>query len=164
MTMTTAATVEDQIIAAIHDVPSNELKGDRTWTKAVFKSIADLGVALGYKICTSSSDGEHDGGWLYDLIWYQTDANGLLTSMPLALESEWHKKYERIKYDFEKLLVCRAKYKIMVFQATGETIQDYITKMEAGIKAFEGSATGETYLLACFDETRWIFEIRTIRT
>jgi hypothetical protein len=157
---------EERIRSAICSIP-NQLPrngiGDRVWTKAVFKSLADLGVTLKYQICSSSSDGEFDGGWLYDLIWYENDTNGQLKSVPLILESEWHKAYDRIKYDFEKLLVGRARYKVIIFQASGKRMLEYFKMMKSGIKAFRGPHFDERYLLVCFDETRWVFEIRTIK-
>jgi hypothetical protein len=57
--MKTIDKTEEQIRSAICSVP-NQLSrsgiGDRAWTKAVFKSLADLGVTLKYQICSSSSD------------------------------------------------------------------------------------------------------------
>jgi hypothetical protein len=81
----------------------------------------------------------------------------------LIVESEWHKAYDRIKYDFEKLLVGRAKYKVIIFQASGERMLEFFKMMKSGIEAFGGPQVGERYLLACFDETRWVFDIRTIK-
>ena len=158
--------LEQRICRAIGSV-SGEIKqnvGDATWTKSIFKALSVLGVELGYSICSSSHDGEYDGGWLYDLIWYQNDEAGQLITLPLILESEWHRSYERIKFDFEKLLAGRAKYKVMIFQASGDKKREYLDKLELGIKAFQGGGGNETYLLACFDETKWAFEIKSIQT
>jgi hypothetical protein len=163
--MNTIENIEEQIRSAICSIPSQLSTGigNRAWTKAIFKSLADLGVKLKYEICSSSSDGEFDGGWLYDVIWYENDANGQLKSVPLIVESEWHRRYDQIKYDFEKLLVGRAKYKVMIFQASGEQMLEYFKKMKSGIEAFQSASAGEIYLLACFDETRWVFDIQTIK-
>lgn len=138
--------------------------GDKVWTKAVFKALSLLGEELGYTICSSASDGEYEGGWLYDLIWYRNNEAGQLLEVPLILESEWHRSYERIKYDFEKLLAGRAKYKIIVFQAKRDKKDEYLQKLQMGVKAFQGGGGNETYLLACFDETKWKFEILPIYT
>ena len=161
--MATIDYIELEILAAIRSVPSDTLKGDRAWTKAVFKAIADLGVRTNHRICSSSSDGEHDSGWLYDLIWYKVDDQGQLLSVPLILECEWHTNYERIKYDFEKLLISRSKYKVMIFQAKGEKMEKYFQNLEAGIQAFESAAADEAYILACFDDHDWDFDIRIIK-
>jgi hypothetical protein len=161
--MTTIDEIEDQICKAIRSVPIDSLKGDGAWTKAIFKAIADLGTRLNYKICSSRSDGEYDGGWLYDLIWYENDDTGQLKSLPLVLESEWDKNYDGIKYDFEKLLIARAKYKIMIFQAKREKVSQYFKQLQSGIEAFHVASEDESYLLMCFDEDNWAFQIKTIK-
>jgi len=148
---------------AIRAVDINSLHGDRQWTKAIFKAVADLGVSLNYKVCSSSNDGEHDAGWLFDLVWYENDAEEHLKAVPLVLESEWHRNYTRIKYDFEKLLIAKSKYKIMIFQAKGDKKPDYFKRLQAGIEAFHVASHDESYLLICFDEDLWAFEIRTIK-
>jgi hypothetical protein len=157
--------IEKQIRAAIEKIPGQLKNGEKdgAWTKAVFKSLSELGESLGYDICSSSSAGEYDAGWLYDLIWYENDAHGQLKDVSLILESEWHLRYDRIKYDFEKLLVGRAKFKVMIFQASEEKMVEYFGMMKKGIKAFEGSSGDEYYLLACFIGKRWGFEIETIK-
>ena len=96
--------IEDQIRFAISSVPEKFPVGAKNsdWTRAIFKAIGDLGNKLGFEICTSSSEGEFDGGWLYDLVWYKTNKDGDLESIPLVLESEWYRDYKDIKYDFEK--------------------------------------------------------------
>lgn len=164
--MNTKDPVEGRICRAVGSV-SGEIKkgvGDKIWTQSIFKALSVLGEELDYSICSSSSDGEYNGGWLYDLIWYKSNADGQLITIPLMLESEWHRSFERIKYDFEKLLAGRAKYKVMIFQASGDKKREYLDKLELGIKTFQGGSGNETYLLACFDETKWAFEIKSIQT
>jgi hypothetical protein len=161
--MSTIDQIEDQICKAIRGIEIDSLSGDRKWAKAIFKALADLGTSLNYEICSSSNDGEYDAGWLFDLVWYQNDENGRLFSVPLVLESEWHRNYERIKYDFEKLLIAKAQYKVMIFQAKGEKKAEYFNRLEAGIGAFHIACKSESYLLVCFDEDLWVFEIRTVK-
>jgi hypothetical protein len=161
--MTTVDEIEDKICKAIRSVPIDSLKGDGAWTKAIFKAIADLGTKLDYHICSSRSDGEYDGGWLYDLIWYENDEKGQLKSLPLVLESEWDKNYKGVKYDFEKLLIARAKYKIMIFQARRKKLPQFFQQMQSAIEAFHTASEDESYLLVCFDEDSWAFQIKTIK-
>jgi len=80
----------------------------------------------------------------------------------LALESEWDVKYEGIKHDFEKLLVAKSKFKILVFQASGQDVTDYYKKLEQGIHTYQGGSSGEVYLLACYDNDKEEFEIKRI--
>jgi len=158
--MTDIDEIEAKICKAIRSVPIDSLRGDGAWTKAIFKAIADLGTKMGYQICSSRSDGEYDSGWLYDLIWYENDEKGQLKSLPLILESEWNRNYAGIKYDFEKLLIARAKYKIMIFQAKGKKLPLFFEQMQSAIEAFHMASEDESYLLVCFDEDSWAFRLR----
>ena len=85
---------------------------------------------------------------MYDLSWCENHADGQfkgqLKSVPLILESEWNSSWDYIKYDFEKLLMGRAKYKIMIFQGSGEQKDQNFKKMESGIEAFAGGSIGDS--------------------
>jgi len=48
----------------------------------------------------------------------------------------------------------------MVFQAEGEIATDYYKKLQQGIRTYQGGSSGEVYLLACFDEDKWEFEVK----
>lgn len=71
--------------------------------------------------------------WLYDLIWYcyNDSEHYALTELLLAMESEWGGRryssnndnsdpYGEVKYDFQKLLVCNAPIKLMIFKEHGK--------------------------------------------
>jgi len=83
--------------------------------------------------------------------------------MPLVLESEWSDRYSYIKFDFEKLLIAKSKFKIMVFKASGNKVAEYFNNFEQGIRAYQGGSLGEIYLLACLIEDKWEFEIKRIQ-
>ena len=155
--------IEDQIVSALKSIPSQFPNGgsNREWTKAILLAIGKLGQELNYQVCGLR---EHfQSAWLFDLCWYSSTApDGKLLDMPLALESEWDVKYEGIKYDFEKLLIAKSKFKVLVFQARGQTATDYYKEFEQGIRTYQGGSSGEIYLLACFDEDKWEFEIKRI--
>ena len=117
--------IENEIISAIKEIPKQFPNGGRNseWTKAILLVIGTLGKKLGYDVCGLR---EHfQSAWLFDLCWYSSALDGKLLDMPLALESEWDVKYAGIKYDFEKLLIAKSKFKVMVFQAKGQTVTDY---------------------------------------
>jgi hypothetical protein len=156
--------IEQRIRSIFAEIPKRLDVGtsDRAWTKAIFKSLSELGEELGFTICSCCQDGEYECGWLYDLIWYKENANKELQTVPLILECEWRKKYESIKYDFEKLLISKCRYKIMIFQAKQNQITDYFHKLKSAIRAFDGSCKNETYFLACFVEEKWRFEIEMV--
>ena len=125
-------------------------------TRIVKKNLAMLGHKLGNKVYAngltdvdlqeiSVKFANHE--WLYDLVWYTEEDHYTMTSMPLAVECEWNpnKKqqarnvaYSGIKYDFQKLVVCNAQLRLMIFQINksddlknleeyfSKAIQDYI--------------------------------------
>jgi hypothetical protein len=154
--------VEDQIVSALKSIPEQFPNGGSNpeWTKAILLTIGKLGKKLGYDICGLR---EHfQSAWLFDLCWYSSTPDGELLDMPLALESEWDVKYAGIKYDFEKLLIAKSKFKVLVFQASGQTVAEYYEKFEKGIRAYQGGSVGEVYLLACYDDKKEKFEIKRI--
>jgi hypothetical protein len=155
--------IEESICSAIRSVAIDTLKGDGEWTIAIFKAIAVLGESRGYQICSSRSNKEYDGGWLFDLIWYKNNSQGQLECVPLVLESEWNRDYSHIKYDFEKLLIARSRYKVIIFQAKGDKMLDYFKKLQEAIEAFHTASIEESYIFVCFDEKNWIFQIRIVR-
>jgi hypothetical protein len=155
----------DSIKASIHSIP-NEFKdlpfqGERKWTHAVKMSLGNLGTNLHYRVCAGGDNG-FDSEWLYDLLWYTENELGQLEQIPLILESEWNRSYFEIKKDFEKLLLGKARYKIMIFQAVGNKKEEYFSKLKSAIETYNAAPSGETYILACFDQDEWIFDVREI--
>lgn len=157
--------MEDRIRSVFEDIPvqfQNEGAKDRVWTKTLLERLAEVGRSLECNVCYSGGD-DDEAGWMHDLVWFRNDSTGQLEWLPLVLECEWQKPYDKIKYDFEKLLIAKATFKVMIFQATGERMQKYFEMLKSAIRAFEGAtnATGERYLLACFDEAedKWGFKI-----
>jgi hypothetical protein len=160
--------METQIVSEILSVPldvqRDQSRGDGAWTKRIFKRVGDLGQSLGYAVCSSRKDVGFDSGWLYDLIWYRNGENHeFLHSVSLILECEWNTSYKSIKYDFEKLLVCRADLKIMIFQSRQRNIKNNIDLLERGIAAYSHLGVDEVYLLICFNLTSSLFEIKRVK-
>ena len=154
--------IEDQIELALKAIPGQfpGRANDSEWTKAVLLAVGTLGKNLGYDVCGLR---EHfEPGWLFDLCWYSCLADGKLLNLHLALESEWDVKYAAIKYDFEKLLIAKSQFKVLVFQAKGQKAADYIKEFEQGIHAYKGGCLGEIYLLACYDEEDEEFVIKKV--
>ncbi len=127
-------------------------------TKLIKDAIIDIGEEYKYLTCPSSCGTNTQ--FLYDLIWYSenTNADKTLHSIPLILESEWSFKYADIKYDFEKLLIVKAKIKIMVFQ-TNISITEITEKLVEGIKTYEYYSSDEIYIFAAFDNTKKCFVV-----
>jgi hypothetical protein len=144
--------ITDAIESALKGIPKQFEKGANNpqYTRAVKLEVGRLGERLGYKVCGLKD--QFDSEWLYDLCWYRSsEPEGRLLEVPLVLESEWDFKYKGIKYDFEKLLIAKSKFKVMVFQASGPTMAQYFKELEQGVRAYQGQRDGEIYLLACYD-------------
>jgi hypothetical protein len=135
-------------------------KGDGDWTKQLKDDIGTLGEKNRWTVCAGGFKGRFEGGWLYDLVWYN-EANGHLSEVYLVLESEWGEYRTDIKYDFEKLLVAKATLKVMVFQTKNGEIEDLFGFLEEGIRAFPLlQSANETYLLIAFNNDTGKFDIR----
>lgn len=124
---------------------------DAIWTFKIKQGLTDLGISLGYRVCASGVNEATAGEWLYDLVWYDMDELGFLRSVPLVLESEWLRSLSDIKYDFEKLLVSNAPYKIMICQNGKESVGGLIQYFQTAIKSFNNSALPCVYVVAIFD-------------
>ncbi|MGO9587919.1 MAG: hypothetical protein ACLP2Y_17200 [Limisphaerales bacterium] len=154
--------IEDQIISALKAIPSQIPTGvPCPDTKAIKLAIGTLGTQLGFAV-RGFPEYFGDKEWLYDLCWYSgaPDKNKKLLDVPLVLESEWNQY--GIIYDFEKLLIAKSKFKVMVFQANGQTAIDFFKELEQGIRTYQGGTPGEIYLLACFNGVNRGFEIKRI--
>jgi hypothetical protein len=154
-----AQQIEERIVSAIRAIPKPPTGAQYPETKAIKLAIGTLGEELGFKVCGLPAGKKE---WLYDLCWHSRSSlpDSKLLDVPLVLESEWT-QYE-IEYDFEKLLVAKSKFKVMVFQANGQTAIDYLQKLEQRIRTYQGGSSGEIYLLACYDGPKGKFEIKKI--
>lgn len=103
--------------------------------------------------------------WLYDLIWYKYNktVDYALTDLFLAMESEWGGRrysskndkedpYGEVKYDFQKLLVCNATIKLLVFKEHGN--EDETNKLfsyfQDRINECSRCISEEIYLIAIY--------------
>lgn len=151
-----------KIINAIEAVPSRFPTGatNKEWTNEVKRAVAEIGEAEGCGIRGLKS---YEVGWLYDLCWYISGPDKLLRDVPLVMESERLPNISDIRYDFEKLLIVRSAYKVMVFKAKCANVKKYFDEIGRGIHSYKKSCAGETFILACFDEDLREFIIRGIK-
>lgn len=135
---------------------------DPEWTSAIKGILAKLGHQEGCKVATSPAGirGGRDFAqlcqavqghkpdhteWLYDILWYQDypDNLGYLLDVLLVAESEWSSK-DYVKDDFQKLLLARSKYRIMIYQC--ETDGTVIRWAKEQIRNFKLTQQGDRYL------------------
>ena len=75
---------------------------------------------------------------------------GKLIDLPLALESEWELKFDKILEDFEKLVVSRALLRVMIFETSLNTGEQHFNRLIEAIRCYSGTQRGDQYLLACW--------------
>jgi hypothetical protein len=154
--------IEQQIQEAIVSVPEKarreEWKGDAPWTREILNRLGKLGHAMGYKVYASRCDEKDGGEWLYDMAWLKY-RDGCLLDAQLALESEWDTR--RVQDDFEKLLVSRAKHRVMILDAKTQARADKrIDNLVQEIVRCELSELGDRYLFACWVKEPYDFCFR----
>ncbi|MDG4597563.1 MAG: hypothetical protein P9F75_18070 [Candidatus Contendobacter sp.] len=118
---------------------------------------------------------QYFGEFLYDIVWlkYKIDyeKKHLITEREfkknfdqfplidslLVGESDWG-YFDGVKEDFEKLLLARSKYRIMVFSVKNENeFNQYIRRLTELIRQYESSQPGDRYLFCGTDESNKIF-------
>lgn len=125
------------------------------WTHKIKLALATLGHKLGdYKVYGSKLDKEADGReFLYDLCWLDYEKpEGFLRGAPLVVECEWGAD-NAIDDDFQKLVLARAKLKLIVFgennKNNAETVENLIRHLQTSYE-YQGSE-GDRYLFAGYE-------------
>jgi hypothetical protein len=156
-------TVESSIKSALELIPeqwaAEQWTTDGQWTIAVKRVLVSVGKSLGYS--TASHGCESDAGqeWLYDVVWFRKDEERSLIDVPLVAESEWGRE-PAIEEDFDKLLLARSMYRVMVFQARSEeAVHNLMAKMKLWITKFRSTQPGDRYLFAGWARDHWVFEV-----
>ena len=154
--------VEAAIQAALQLIPARAAAGhwatDAMWTVAVKEALVSVGRSFGWLTAASGCNADQ-GEWLYDVVWYQSDHANHLSDVPLVAESEWGRG-GAVKDDFEKLLVARSKYRVMVFQADSEDeVRELFGKMRIWVAKFHCTRPGDRFLLVGWAKDHWVFEL-----
>jgi len=133
---------------------------DSACTQLVKSELCDLGKERGYTVYTNRTR-EKSFEWLFDLTWTEEDSDQLW-SIPLVVESEWHRSDERVWDDFEKLLAARAEHRLMiVWRPRKAQAERLFENLIATIENFRLTQPGDRYLLACYtDDDEPGFQIR----
>lgn len=140
------------------DVANGKGMTDAQWTKGIKEIVGCIGIEYGYKICAAGVADKFDPEWLYDLLWYRGE-NGKLDETPLIMESEWKTSLSDIIYDFEKLLVGKSRYKLMIYQAKNSIeIKNINNVLVDEIHNYKYAFPGERYLLVGLNWETFSFE------
>ena len=147
------------------EIPQRDC-GDRPkttgqWTKEILTTLCNLGKCLNYEAWAAGTsrnpvpnEYRERGEFLYDVSWRKLDNCDRIISFPMVAECEWGPLRE-IEYDFQKLLLARAKVRVMAYYAKGiqsarcEWNQIYRDRLCELVGAFNGEQKA-TYLLIVF--------------
>ena len=126
------------------------------WTKAINKILWQTikSVNNTYKVAACKLDTSDCKEWLYDFVCYQNNSVGLDNVFFIA-ESEWKNPFgnedylQDVQYDFEKLLLAKAPYKLMVFEGENdEEVKSSISHLTSVIKNSKLTQPKDRYMFA----------------
>lgn len=122
------------------------------WTNGIKSILYKVGKKNNFLVAASGIEQKDCGEWLYDLVWY-TYGQGFLEDVHLIVESEWCKNIEAIQEDFEKLLVGKARHRLMIFQTNIlQTIEKYIDELNSIVDKSNLSIFGDRFLYAVYNK------------
>ena len=123
-------------------------KTDSAWTRAVKNAIGTIGRRFDYRVYAASSKFERNGEWMFDLGWFKMRGE-IIIDVPLALESEW--RPVDAMDDFQKLLISRARHRVMVLWSRKCNSADrLISSLIRQVATYRGSQSGDRYLFCCW--------------
>lgn len=137
-------------------VPDNGF-GKPEWTAGVKNALRVVGHHFSYNVNTTIEEGllpqqlrekyrrPEYGEWIYDLSIQEVKDNESWRNVVIA-ECEWD-GWEDIKEDFEKLVVGRAQLRVMVYDSSYATANDFI----GWINRHQDNRLEDTYLLVAYE-------------
>lgn len=122
---------------------------DAYCTRQIKRSIGAEGRERGFTVYTAAPGFRRFGEWIFDLTWLK-ELGGEVLDIPLALECEWMSGNETF-WDFQKLLVSRAKQRILVMYARNAVLADRSLKtLIRQVRRFKQTRRGDRYMFACY--------------
>lgn len=151
--------LKEALISFTLEARQLDYKSDGLWTYKIKERLGDIGCnEFNSKICTSGFRDYFDNEWLFDLVWYLENEDGILIEIPLVVESEWHLDWRCIKYDFEKLLQSNATHRLMICQAHPSRKSFILEGFKSLIQSYRLNHTGDRYMIAVLDTEEEIFD------
>ena len=143
------------------EIPQRD-SGDRPqsnepWTKEILTTLCNLGKDLKYEAWAAGTshnpvpdEYREKGEFLYDVSWRELDCSCRIISFPMVAESEWGSP-QAVEYDFQKLLLARAKVRVMVYDGgvaskRNRKNRPILNRLREHVGAFNGTQD-DTYLL-----------------
>ncbi len=119
---------------------------DGPWTEAVKEALRRLCDEVGNLRFQAKQKSRPDSAeWLLDALWWR-EGEGCI----LAVESEWGDA-DAVINDFQKLVVCKAPLKLLVYWSPHDRAKDgTLAKIEGLLENYCHHLRGEVYLLVNF--------------
>ena len=137
-------------------------------TTEILSALVDLAHQENYQAAASKCRAADCGEWLYDLVWYR-GSTGSLKEVVLAAESEWaawtcsdEARLKEILYDFEKLMVARTEYRLIIFEGSSEFISKTFATLESSVRAFTQTRRGDRYQMAGWNWDEQLFKFEHV--
>ena len=138
-----------------------EGSGNTDWTNEINEMLCKLGHDFGYQVGAKGVDWSF-GEWLYDVTWleYSGDYQRSLLDVHLVAECEWG-NWRSIKSDFEKLLLARARLRLMIYDSRFDPDFEPIAKrLEGYIGNFRRRHPTDVWLLAAWERNAEAWRFR----
>jgi len=117
--------------------------------------------------CQTNGGPFKNAEWLFDLHWYtEGKVPYTTTNLHLAVECEWQQKRKKdkanafsgIKYDFQKLMVTNAEYRLMIFKISHLSDLEVLDIYFAGnIQNYRQLPSGARFLFIAFYKRKKTF-------
>jgi hypothetical protein len=142
--------IANGLVTFSKQVPKNS--NNSTWTKGILELVRNVGRSQSENYSFCPDPDENQSEWLYDLIWYENNTKNCLINVPLVLECEWSYNWGHVKYDFEKLLIANAQYRVMICQMGKNEMSQWWENFEATIDGYMPLNKGSRFLIAILDD------------
>ena len=148
----TAETLEKRLNNLAEEASRRGGQFDKTErTRRVEQLLTKLGKDMGYRVAVKGEGCDWGKSeWMNDVVWADLNEDELIRSIPLAAECEWGTKQD-VWDDFQKLLVGRAKVRVMIFSANSwDKASSLVEELNRQIERFVSSQKGDRYLFASY--------------
>ncbi len=158
--------VENAIIKSLKEIEIEVINSrNSVWTNSVKKCLRDLiwrdnilGTENKYDVLDSGTDGE----LLYDSTWLEYEdenqSNYKIIDVHLVAECEWLTHSENISFDFNKLLIAKARHRLMIFQKnTDDSIREETNRLIELVEICKQVQIGDRFLIVGMNYNSWQF-------
>jgi hypothetical protein len=133
------------------------------WTKRVKEAVSKVGRARKYVITVHGLGDKTEPQWLFDMAWSVEcgPKRAYLQRLVMIAEFEWNRKEEDLDWDFQKLMVGRADFRLFVFdQKRKDDVKRIMDRFIEQISMYQGTQEGDRYLLAGSSTESTTFQVK----